>query len=91
MFLEYKGWVPTSSKAPELMLVGDMYEEYVSYCESNRNKGIFQKQNFGRFLVQEGFEQKRTTRGQAYFVHEGIEEKEGDFLPLKEDDDYVPF
>ena len=90
MFLDERKYVPQSDLLENWILLSDIYLDYMSYCEENRNKNIFTKQNFGRFLTQQEYKKKNMTRGVAYCMYKAPE-KEGDCIPMIDDDSDVPF
>ena len=90
MFLDERKYVPQSDLVGSWLLLSDIYLDYISYCEENRNRNIFTKQNFGRFLTQQEYQKKNMTRGVAYCVYKAPE-KEGDCIPMIDEDNDVPF
>ena len=89
MFLDERKYVPQSDLVENWLLLSDIYLDYISYCDENRNKP-FTKQNFGRFLTQQTYQKKNMTRGVAYCVYKAPE-KEGDCIPMIDEDNDVPF
>lgn len=89
MFLDERRYVPQSDLLENWLLLSDIYLDYISYCDENRNKP-FTKQNFGRFLTQQTYKKKNMTRGIAYCVYKAPE-KEGDCIPMIDEDNNVPF
>ena len=90
MFLDERKYVPQSDLLENWILLSDIYLDYISYCDENRNKNIFTKQRFGKFLTQEEYKKKNMTRGIAYCMYKAPE-KEGDCIPMIDEDNNVPF